>query len=267
MLSQKNIKVYKAFHSLNSTKRYYSIETMNSLATSLLTILLCARHCLGDTVAVCNNNVVVPAVAECEVPFLDGSTIQKIASGSSSTISNTLDYQVTPSGPFGIGEHQVTLTVSDGSSSSSSCTATFEVVDDVPLSAVDVDCGEVTSLSSCDLPQALTFDTVVRKPNGCAARVTSVQQVQCLLHNPSSAPQRQRSCEVTIRPDFSVLVDDDDVRPPYFAQIDLQVTLTDFMSSAPTVASRVCTVCVDDFGCRRRRRQERTLATGKNRCW
>ena len=75
-------------------------------------------------VAVCRN-VTVPIVAGCAVSI----TAAQVDGGSSDPDGDSISLSLDNYGPFGPGDHTVTLTVTDSNGASSSCTANVTVVD------------------------------------------------------------------------------------------------------------------------------------------
>jgi len=113
-------------------------------------------------VAVCQN--VTKTVAACPVAVSAG----EVNNNSSDADGDTLTYSLSPAGPFSPGTTNVTLTATDPSGASSSCTATVTIIDNTPPT---ISCPAGTTVSANSSCQAAVPDVLagVTASDGCTA--------------------------------------------------------------------------------------------------
>lgn len=129
-----------------------------------LTVTDVNSNCNTPPVAICNS-FTAPADADCEAKVF----AQAFNGGSYDPDGSIVSQTISPAGPFGLGTHQVTYTVTDNYGASTSCVATLTVADQNGPSIVTVN--PTVSLDANGQASITTADVVASATDNCSPSV------------------------------------------------------------------------------------------------
>jgi hypothetical protein len=215
-----------------------NVEEQDLVAEATTTVVTANQ----PPVALCQD-VTVPAD-----PAVCSAASASVDNGSADPDGDPLTLSQSPAGPYALGETSVTLTVTDPSGFSDSCTATVSVVDTTaptltPPSAATAECasasgtavalGAPTVSDACDSSPMITNDAPAVFPLGTTSVTWSATDAS---GNVATATQDVAIVDTTI-PEFSVTVAPNVLWPPNhtLANIAATVTASDTCDASPVV--------------------------------
>ena len=161
------------------------------------------NNCLETTTVEVTANQ--PPVAKCQdvtVPTKENCHADAdIDDGSYDPDGDVLEIQQSPEGPYELGDTEVTLTVTDPSGESDSCTATVTVVDEIPP---EVQCNAPENIVPPDAPISFTATAT----DNCDVSLVEITQYDCYTYTKKGKRiDKTESCVVDVAGDTITILD------------------------------------------------------------